>query len=105
MDAAPEPIQRGLSRLAGVSGATVVSAPEFIPTEGAWAIELLLSQTHSSEFVPEESRWILLVDHIYPSGRIRLYPGLSDSIAHTFPHQPLHASEDFAGRSAAGRSP
>lgn len=87
MDAAPEPIQRGLSRLAGVSGATVVSAPEFIPTEGAWAIELLLSQTHSSEFVPEESRWILLVDHLYPSGRIRLYPGLSDSIAHTFPHQ------------------
>lgn len=87
MDATPEPIQRGFSRLAGVSGATVVSAPEFIPTEGAWAIELLLSQTHSSEFVPEESRWILLVDHIYPSGRIRLYPGLNDSVTHTFPHQ------------------
>lgn len=87
MDAAPEPIQRGISRLAGVSGATIVSAPEFVRAERAWAIELLLSQTHSSEFVPEESRWILLVDHIYPSGRIRLYPGLSDSIVHTFPHQ------------------
>ena len=87
MNEAPEPIQRGLSGLEGVLGATIVSPPEFIPTEDAWAIELLLSQTYSSEFVPKKSRWILLVDCVYPSGRIRIYPGLSESIVHTFPHQ------------------
>ncbi|WP_230470007.1 HesA/MoeB/ThiF family protein [Lujinxingia vulgaris] len=83
----PEPIQRGLNRLAGVSGATVVSLPEFMPTEGAWAIKLCLSQTYSSDFVPKETLWVLLVDDVYPLGQIHLYPGLNNSIVHTFPHQ------------------
>lgn len=97
MDTVPEPIQRGLSRLASVSGATIVSALKFIPTERAWAIELLLSQTHSSKFVPQKSRWMLLIDQTYPSGRIRLYPALNDSIVYTFPHQDRNINPQKRG--------
>ena len=48
---------------------------------------LRLTSTYSSEFVPEETHWVLLIDNAYPDGRIRLFPAQNGGIVHTFPHQ------------------
>ncbi len=74
-------------QLAGVTGAVVESSPEFIQAESSWAVELRLSCSHPSEFVPEETRWVALLHASYPAGSIRLYPAHRGGIVHTFPHQ------------------
>lgn len=83
----PEPIKIAVSRLSGVHGAVVDSCPKFIQVESSWAVQLRLTSVHVSDFVPEETSWIALVDTSYPAGRIRIYPDQKGGLVHTFPHQ------------------
>lgn len=84
---APKPIRIAVSRLSGVPGVTLDSSPEYVPEESSWAVRLRLTCMHPSCFVPEETRWIALVDESYPAGHIRLFPSQDGGILHTFPHQ------------------
>lgn len=83
----PEPIRRAVRQLSGVPGAVLESAPEFIQREESWALRLRLTSGHPSDFVPEETKWVALVDVSYPAGRIRIYPDQEGGLVHTFPHQ------------------
>ena len=87
MDDAPEPIQIAVSRLSGLTGVAVESRPEFVSAESAWAVQLQLMSARSSEFVPEDTRWVALIDDGYPAGRIRFFPAQEGGLVHTFPHQ------------------
>jgi hypothetical protein len=83
----PEPIKIAVGFLSGVSGAVVESSPEFVQAESSWAVRLRLISEYPSDFVPEETRWVALVDVSYPKGRIRIYPDQKGGLVHTFPHQ------------------
>ena len=98
VDKAPEPIRIAVGRLSGVPGVALDSSPEFIQAESSWAVRLRLTSACSSEFVPEETRWVALVDGAYPAGRIRVYPAQSGGLVHTFPHQDRNV---VSGRSHA----
>lgn len=74
MEELPEPIRRAVRQLPGVPGAAVESSLEFIQPESSWALRLRLTSGHPSDFVPEETKWIALVDVSFPAGRIRIYP-------------------------------
>lgn len=87
MEAKPESIRIALERLSGIHGAVVEPSPEFVEAESSWAVRLRLTSGRPSEFVPEETRWIALVDASYPAGRIRIYPDQNGGLVHTFPHQ------------------
>lgn len=87
MEEVPDPIRIAVSRLFGVPGAVVESAPEFVPEESSWAVRLRLTSVHPSEFVPEETRWVVLLNGSYPDGCIRIYPNQNGGLVHTFPHQ------------------
>lgn len=83
----PEPIRIAVDRLSGIPGAVVLSLPEFIPAETSWAVRLRLTSGQPSNFVPEHTRWVALIDVSYPAGCIRLYPDQEGGLIHTFPHQ------------------
>lgn len=87
MEEVPEPIRIAVGRLSGVHGAVIESPPEFVEAESSWAVRLRLITGHASDFVPEETRWVALVDASYPEGRIRIYPDQKGGLVHTFPHQ------------------
>lgn len=87
MDEVPDPIRIAVGRLSSIAGAIVESSPEFVLPESSWAVRLRLISGRSSDFVPEETRWVALVDTSYPAGRIRIYPDQSGGLVHTFPHQ------------------
>ena len=87
MEEVPEPIRVAVGRISGVHGAVVESSPEFVQAESSWAVRLRLTSTHPSDFVPEETSWVALVDGSYPAGRIRIYPDEKGGLVHTFPHQ------------------
>lgn len=83
----PKPIRIAVGQLSAVPGAVVESSPEFVQVESSWAVRLTLTSGHPSDFVPEETRWVALVDASYPAGRIRIYPDQNGGLVHTFPHQ------------------
>lgn len=83
----PEPIRIAVDRLSGVHGAVVESSSEFVEAESSWAVRLRLTSGHTSDFIPEETRWVALVHASYPAGRIRIYPDQKGGLVHTFPHQ------------------
>ncbi|MGQ7244864.1 ThiF family adenylyltransferase [Salinicola sp. V024] len=87
VDEAPKSIRVALDRLLGVPGIALDSHPEFISAESAWAVRLRLTSPQSSDFVPEQTRWVVLIDGSYPAGRIRIFPAQNGGIIHTFPHQ------------------
>ena len=87
MNEAPVPIRVAVGRLSGIPGVALDSSQEFISAEAAWAIQLRVTSARSSEFVPEETRWVALVDCSYPAGRIRIFPAQNGGLVHTFPHQ------------------
>ena len=87
MDEAPKPIQIAVGRLTTISGVIIESPLEFISSEASWATQLSLKLMHSSDYVPEQTRWVVLIDASYPSGRIRIYPAKTGGLTHTFPHQ------------------
>ena len=96
---APEPIRVAVGRLSGVPGVALESSPEFIPAESSWAVWLRLTSARSSDFVPEETRWVALVDCSYPAGPIRIFPAQNGGLVHTFPHQDRNV---VSGSSHAG---
>jgi hypothetical protein len=101
VDEVPESIRIAVGRLSSVPGAKVESSPEFVETESSWAVRLRLTSGHPSDFVPEETRWVALVDVSYPAGRIRIYPEQKDGLVHTFPHQDrnvVHRAEHSTWR-------
>lgn len=87
MNKAPEAIQVAVNRLSGVSGVALESSLEFIPAKSSWAVWLRLTSARSSDFVPEETRWVALVDDSYPAGPIHIFPAQNGGLVHTFPHQ------------------
>src|SRR5262245_16739670 len=97
-DQTPEPLRRAVGALTGVPGVTLDSSLSFVPAEDAWALQLRLTSAESSEFVPKETNWVLLVDGSYPAGRIRIFPAQEQGLVHTFPHQDrnLTTSTDHA---------
>lgn len=44
--------------------------------------------------IPDDTAWYVLVDNIYPLGRIKFYPAKRESITKTFHHQMYNASRD-----------
>ena len=87
LEEVPEPIRIAVDRLSAIPGAIVEASPEFILAESSWAVRLRLTCEHSSNFVPEQTRWIALLDVSYPAGSIRIYPDQKGGLIHTFPHQ------------------
>lgn len=87
MEDVPESIRIAVGSLSGLPGAVVESSPEFVEAESSWALRLRLTSGHPSDFVPEETKWVALVDASYPAGGIRIYPDQQDGLIHTFPHQ------------------
>jgi hypothetical protein len=87
VDDAPGPIRVAVGHLSGVPGVALESPPECISAESVWAIQLRLTSARFSDFVPEETRWVVLVDSSYPAGRIRIFPAQQGGLVHTFPHQ------------------
>jgi len=85
--AAPEPIKIAIGQISGVPSAIVESSLEFVEEESAWAFRLRLTSSRPSDFVPKQTRWVVLVDGSYPAGRIRIYPAQEGGLVHTFPHQ------------------
>lgn len=87
MEKLPEPIRTAVDHLSDVSGTVVESSPWFIPQEASWAVGLRITTAHPSAFVPEETRWVVLLSCEYPAGSIRIYPNKNGGLANTFPHQ------------------
>ncbi len=87
VDEAPGSIRVALDRLLGVPSVALETHPEFISAESAWAVRLRLTSPCSSDFVPEQTRWVVLIDGSYPAGSIRIFPAQDGGIVHTFPHQ------------------
>ena len=83
----PRPIQFAVKCLAILPDATVESSPKSVAGGSAWAIQLNLTASHVSEFVPKVSSWVALVENTYPAGQIRIFPAREGGIVHTFPHQ------------------
>ncbi len=87
MKEVPESIRIAVGSLSGLPGAVVESSPEFVEAESSWALRLRLTSAHPSDFVPEQTKWVALVDASYPAGGIRIYPDQKGGLIHTFPHQ------------------
>jgi hypothetical protein len=87
VDKVPTPILIALSRLSDIQGVAIESAPEYILAESSWAFRLQLRSSHSSDFVPKDTHWVVLIDGSYPAGHIRIYPAVSGGLSCTFPHQ------------------
>ncbi len=87
VDEAPRSIRVALDRLIGVPSVALESHPEFISGESAWAVRLRLTSPRSSDFVAEQTCWVVLIDGSYPAGSIRIFPAQNGGIVHTFPHQ------------------
>ncbi len=92
----PEAIRVAVCQLSGINRVSVESSPEFISDESSWAIQLRLTSTVTSDFVPKETHWVALVDGFYPAGRIRIYPANSGGIVHTFPHQDRNTKSQLS---------
>lgn len=93
---APKPIQIAVDQLLGAAGVGLESSPEFIQAESSWAVRLRLNSSRSSDFVPEETHWVALIDDSYPVGRIRIYPAQSGGLVHTFPHQDRNVVSELS---------
>ncbi len=87
MDEAPKPIRLAVAQLAGIPGVVLESILEFVPSETSWAFRVRLTSLQSSDFVPRETLWVVLVDDVYPDGHIRLFPARDEGLTATFPHQ------------------
>lgn len=87
MDEVPESIRIAVDRLSDVRGVVVESSPEFVQAESSWAVRLRLTSGYPSDFIPEQTRWVALVDVSYPAGHIRIYPDQKGGLHYTFPHQ------------------
>ncbi len=98
MEILPKPIRIAVDRLSVVPGAEVASLPEFVPAESSWAVHLQLTSDQPSNFVPEHTKWVALIDISYPAGNIRIYPDQEGGLIHTFPHQDRNvvSSEEHA---------
>ncbi len=83
----PVGIRTGLALLQGKPNVEIVGTPRFLSAFNSWAIDLSLTVSSHSKYVPKESDWVLLVSDRYPAGDIRLFPALLNGIVHTFPHQ------------------
>jgi hypothetical protein len=65
-----------------------------------WVLSVLLKNLTPSEFVPETTKWLVLVEELYPFGKIEFFPAAAGGLEITFPHQthnqpPLRNSQEM----------
>lgn len=81
-------IQRAVKVLSSLSDIQFDSSTfEFLDDEKCWIFEIAVFVSAESEYIPQQTRWIIFVDLEYPRGLIRIYPASIGGICHTFPHQ------------------
>ena len=52
-----------------------------------WYYHLSISVDTKNKYFPETSQWYVVVDSVYPQGRIKIYPDIENSIQTTLYHQ------------------
>jgi len=87
MSEVPDPIKIAVAQLSNLSNVILECLPELISEKSSWAVRFRLISAFYSDFVPKETRWVALIDDLYPTGEIRLFPAQRGGLVHTFPHQ------------------
>lgn len=82
----PQPIERGLLSLRGLSTCTVTDGPT-LAGNGKWMVTLSIRRPTDTPFIAAMTRWCLLIDSCYPVGTIAIHPASTGGITATFPHQ------------------
>jgi len=83
----PLAIERALRGLRGVTACIVEDGPKFHAGNKRWVITLSLQREVGAPFVGKSTRWCVLLDEIYPFGRVLFYPASDGGLKATFPHQ------------------
>ena len=83
----PTPIQRGLRRVRSLSACEVEGAPKFEAPEDRWVVTMWLRLQRDGPLVGQRTKWCVLLDQIYPFGRVAFYPATEGGMTATFPHQ------------------
>ena len=97
----PEPIMRGIQGLRGLEFIDVTTSPTSA-SSGCWEIEVVVRARQRSSLVPEEPRFVVVVDNSYPNGSIKFFPAAAGSFDYTFPHQERNVLADH-GRYRLGK--
>tara|TARA_R110001592_G_scaffold222022_1_gene477053 strand:+ start:23615 stop:25483 length:1869 start_codon:yes stop_codon:yes gene_type:complete len=92
--AAPANLQRARATLESVSSVKNVGQWQYYHPNN-WAIDLSVCLARDgNQFLPNESRWYVVVSALYPEGPIEIYPAKKGGIACTFWHQNFNGAGD-----------
>jgi len=80
-------IERGLRRVRLLASCEVEDAPRFDAATKGWIVSLWLRIEQAGAFVGTRTKWCVLIDEMYPYGRIAFYPAVEGGLTSTFPHQ------------------
>ena len=80
-------LDKGLRRLKTLLGCSLEEEPEFLCSERKWLLRVTLRIESSSDYVPAQTNWVVLIDETYPFGDLAFYPSQEGGLASTFPHQ------------------
>lgn len=93
MRAAPlltDALRLGRRVLDGVAGVELFEDVTWEPEERCWVLRLRLRADTSGSSIPEWTEWYVLIDELYPWGRIDFFPAKQGGIEGTHPHQRLN---------------
>jgi hypothetical protein len=80
-------LRQGVDALT-IDGLDVLAEPIWDRTHGRWVLRCGITiRPAPNSLVPPRTTWCVLIDEIYPAGRITIYPATVGGITDTFPHQ------------------
>lgn len=87
-----ESLRTGIKVAASLENVSLASHPFHIEGKASWAVPVTVRMRSTSEYVPTESKWIILVEETYPFGDIEFFPATAGGMEATFPHQEQNGS-------------
>lgn len=84
---APPALLTGLRALRAHPQCSIIGDVELHEPSGRWVVHVALEIDTASEYVEKRTSWSVLVDAVYPFGKVDYYPEEKNGLTATFPHQ------------------
>jgi len=97
MNIIPEKLKRARRSFDDLPQITLLEDWQHNVQEDRWYIKIQIEITKSSQYVPKQTDWYVVISSAYPFGNLKIYPAAKNSIIVTFPHQSNNSKIDSSG--------
>lgn len=93
----PEKLRSARRALDSLKQISIINDWEFDEQLNNWYLRLAIAISNEKVFLPKKSNWYVVVETIYPQGKISVYPDIENSLSATLYHQANNSEIEVNG--------